>query len=121
VRDADELHRAIGLFLVRNKKVFCGKELRFLRKEMDLTQSELGKLLGTSDQSVARWEKGTNKIGTAADRLIRELFQDHAGDKRVSLRDLITALEEHDDPLSEERKLFERSANGWRPLALAMA
>jgi DNA-binding transcriptional regulator YiaG len=121
VRDADELHRAIGLFLVRNKKILSSKELRFLRKEMDLTQSELGRFLGASDQSVARWEKGINKIGTAADRLIRELFQDHAGDERISLRDLITSLEEHDDLLSEGRNLFERSAEGWRPLATAMA
>jgi DNA-binding transcriptional regulator YiaG len=35
------LHRAIGAFLVTEKKVLSGKELRFIRKEMDLTQAEL--------------------------------------------------------------------------------
>src|ERR1700730_16056711 len=57
VDDIDGLHRAIGEFLVTQKKELSGKELRFLRKEMDLTQSELGKFIGISSQQVARWEK----------------------------------------------------------------
>lgn len=66
VTDLDGLHRAIGLHIVLDKKAPTGQEMRFLRTEMQLSQSELGKLLGVSDQSVARWEKGKTDVpGTA--------------------------------------------------------
>ena len=42
VNDVDGLHKAIGRNLAINKKELSGKELRFLRKEIDLTQAELG-------------------------------------------------------------------------------
>src|SRR5208282_6938889 len=45
VRDLDGLHKAIGRFLVKRKKLFNGKEIRFLRQQMDLTQSELARLI----------------------------------------------------------------------------
>lgn len=66
VKDMEGLHRAIGLNIALERKAPSGKELRFLREEMDMTQSELGRRLGVSSQSVARWEKGqTESIGAA--------------------------------------------------------
>src|SRR5580692_3015243 len=35
VKDLDDLHKAITLYLVSEKKVLSGKELRFLRKQLD--------------------------------------------------------------------------------------
>lgn len=58
ISDVDGLHRAIGLHIVLRRKAPSGKEIRFLREELDLSQAELGEILGVSDQSVARWEKG---------------------------------------------------------------
>src|ERR1700730_284882 len=46
IKNADELHRVIGSYLVANKKLLSGKEIRFLRHQMDFTQSELARLLG---------------------------------------------------------------------------
>lgn len=74
VMDVDGLHKAIGLHLVCNRKVLAPKEIRFLRKTLDQTQSELGRLIGQSDQQIARWEKGENNISGPADRLLRILF-----------------------------------------------
>lgn len=66
IKDLEGLHRAIGLNIATERKAPSGKELRFLRDEMDMTQAELGRLLGISSQSVARWEKGqTESIGAA--------------------------------------------------------
>jgi len=48
IRDLDNLHKAIGIYLVQEKKVLNGKEIRFLRKQMDLTQSELSRYFGLS-------------------------------------------------------------------------
>lgn len=74
VMDVDGLHKAIGIHLVCTRKVLAPKEIRFLRKTLDLTQSELGRLIGQSDQQIARWEKGENNISGPADRLLRILF-----------------------------------------------
>src|SRR5665213_898778 len=80
VHDQDGLHRAIGEFLVREKKALSGKELRFLRRQMDVTQSELATLLGTTDQAVARWEKEQTRISGVADTLLRVIYLGHIGD-----------------------------------------
>lgn len=74
VLDVDGLHRAIGLHLVCNRKTLAPKEIKFLRKTLNLTQSEMGRLIGQSDQQVARWEKGESNINGPADRLLRILF-----------------------------------------------
>lgn len=113
VKDVDQLHRVIGENLAKHKKLLTGKEIRFLRKQMDLTQSELGKLLGVSDQAVARYEKGENNIPGAADGLLRALFLESIGDE-LSLRALLSALEEYDAPL-HEKQLFAEEDGEWRP------
>lgn len=77
VKGLEELREAIALRLVRRKKVLSGKEVRFLRKQLDLTQADLGKLLGMDSQTVARWEKGQNKVNGAADRVLRLLSVEH--------------------------------------------
>ena len=66
VHNLDGLHEAIGLHIVLEKKAPNGGEIRFLRREMGLSQQELSTKLGVSSQSVARWEKGQTDIpGTA--------------------------------------------------------
>jgi putative transcriptional regulator len=119
VKDADELHKAIGCFLVTEKKLLSGKELRFLRKEMDLTQGELSKLLQISDQSVARWEKDKYEIPPPADFLMRLLFLDHIGwfpEGKNSVRELLVKLEDRDAPVSEAKQIFKPTKDGWRHL-----
>lgn len=36
IKNADDLHTAIGMYLVSGKKLLSGKEVRFLRHQMDL-------------------------------------------------------------------------------------
>lgn len=74
VLDVDGLHRAIGVHLVTTRKTLAPKEIRFLRRTLDLTQAEMGRLIGQSDQQIARWEKGENNISGPADRLLRLMF-----------------------------------------------
>lgn len=74
VLDVDGLHKAIGVHLVTNRKTLAPKEIRFLRRTLDLTQAEMGRLIGQSDQQIARWEKGENNINGPADRLLRLMF-----------------------------------------------
>ena len=74
VLDVDGLHKAIGIHLVTNRKTLAPKEIRFLRKTLNLTQAEMGRLISQSDQQIARWEKGENNINGPADKLLRFMF-----------------------------------------------
>ena len=111
VKNVDGLLRAIGRQLATEKKVLTGKELRFLRKQMDLTQAELGHFVDLSSQQVARWEKGEYEIPGAAETLVRQLFIEHIGGK-LDLRDLLRQLAEQAAP-TKEGFLFENTAKGW--------
>ena len=112
IKNLDQLHTAIGYNLSSQKKVLSGKELRFLRKQMNRTQSDLGKFLGLSSQQVARWEKGESEISGSADLLVRALFIQYAG-AELDLQKLAKSLEETDAPLSE-KSFYEKTLQGWR-------
>jgi putative transcriptional regulator len=112
IKNLDQLHKAIGSFLARQKKALSGKELRFLRKQMDLSQSDLGKMLGLTSQQVARWEKGQCEVSGSADILIRGLFIQYAGGD-LDLKELARALDEMDSPV-KEKAIFENKDGGWR-------
>lgn len=74
IKDIDGLHRAIGLHIIMSRKAPSGKEVRFLRNEMDMSQSELGSTLGVTDQSVARWEKGQTEVPGPATFALKVLY-----------------------------------------------
>lgn len=117
IKNLDQLHQAIGCQLASQKKVLAGKELRFLRKHMDLTQSHLGKMLGLSSQQVARWEKEESDISGPADLLIRALYIQHVGGN-LDLQSLAATLDEIDAPIND-KSYFEPTSQGWRPLKKA--
>lgn len=112
IKNLDQLHKAIGCYLASQKKALSGKELRFLRTHMKLTQSDLGKLVGLSSQQVARWEKGEFDISSPAERLVRALYIQHVGGI-LDLQKLVTTLEEIDAPMNE-KTYFEKTPQGWK-------
>lgn len=118
VRDLDDLHKAITHHLVTEKKVLTGKELRFLRKQLDLTQAELGRLLRLSDQQVARWEKGQCEISGPADCLLRLHCMKWLGADVDKALEILQELTEQDSPI-DERTVFEQTRDGWRPMKAA--
>jgi DNA-binding transcriptional regulator YiaG len=116
VLDVDGLHKAIGMHLVTHRKVLAPKEIRFLRKTLDLTQGEMGRLIGQSDQQIARWEKGENNISGPADRLLRLMFAYtlQKEDDTVGLPiDFLSALDGL-DAQPEESAAFCRNGADWR-------
>jgi DNA-binding transcriptional regulator YiaG len=115
IKNADDLHQAIGMFLVNNKKLLSGKEVRFLRHQMDLTQSELARLFGTSAQQVARYEKEECEMPGPADRILRLLYSEHA-QKCIQVRDLLTVLDQMDDR-GDGKMVFERNHGDWKKAA----
>ena len=115
IKDQDQLHRAIGCFLVRQKKALSGKELRFLRKQMNLSQTDLGKLVQLTSQQVARWEKEHSDISGAADLLIRALFIEYVGG-RLELKKLAATLDAMDEPATR-KSYFENTGEEWKRAA----
>ena len=75
IHDVDGLHRAIAQALA-NKPRLTGAQVRFLRKEMGMSQRGLGELLGVTDQSVALWER-KGRLPKTADRLLRLIYVEH--------------------------------------------
>ena len=59
IHNMDGLHRAIGKFLVEERGTLSGKEVKFLRNELLLSQSSLGAVLGVTEQTVR--EMGTQR------------------------------------------------------------
>ena len=112
IRNLDQLHRAIGCDLARQKKTLSGRELRFLRAQRDLTQSELGMLIGLGSQQVARWEKGGSEISGPADLLLRALFIQAAGGE-VDLQGLARSLDEIGTGAGG-KGFYEKTTRGWR-------
>lgn len=110
IHDVEGLHRAIGETLAR-KAWLTGAELRFLRKEMDLSQRALGGLLGTTDQAVAKWEK-TGRVSKTADRMVRLIYLEHIGGN-VPIRKTIERINDT-DRADHERMTATDSENGWR-------
>jgi len=74
-----DLFMAIAFSLVAKPERLIGAEMRFLRKRMGATQSDLGAELWVSEQTVANYEKGKTEAGPA-DRALRFLFLANVAD-----------------------------------------
>lgn len=109
VHDVEGLHESIARAIAM-KPWMTGAELRFLRKEMGLSQAALAVLVGTSEQNVSLWER-RGRIPKTEDRLIRLIYVEHA-DKNVKVRALIERLNATDSK-PETRLKFEERAGAW--------
>ena len=86
-----------------------------MRKHMRLSQNGLARLLGCSDQSVARWEKGTVSIVPSAERLVRLVVLDFLGDD-PDVRNALDGLAEMDEADHAQRHL-QRRGEIWKQAA----
>lgn len=75
IHNVDGLHRALARMLAQKPRL-TGAEVRFLRKEMGMSQRGLGELLGVTDQAVALWER-KGRLPRTADRLLRLIYVEH--------------------------------------------
>lgn len=75
----NRLHKAIANEIINAPGLLRGREIRFLRTEMGMTQADLARFLHRNGQSVARWEKGEVAVDAAQDVLIRQLAVERIG------------------------------------------
>lgn len=110
IHDVDGLHRAIA-HAVTNKPHLTGAEVRFLRKEMGMSQRGLGELLGVTDQAVALWEK-KGRLPKTADRLLRLIYVEHEGGN-VPIRATIQRINDIDQH-GDEQIIAEETKGRWK-------
>lgn len=63
--------RAVAMAIIGKRQRLLSSEIRFLRKQLGLSGIGLAMHLGTTPESVSRWEHGRTRMGTTADRLLR--------------------------------------------------
>jgi transcriptional regulator with XRE-family HTH domain len=99
IEDVDGLHLCIARHIVeRPGAIMSGREFRFLRVFLDLSQKSFGSMMGISDQAVAKWEKRSADVPKWANNFMRALFREIIDGNA----DLASALEQ----ISEaERKI----------------
>jgi putative transcriptional regulator len=110
ISDVDELHDVIGRSIAA-KSSLNASEIRFLRKELGLSQKRLADLLGSTEQTVSLWER-RGRMPKGYDRLIRLLYLEKI-DGNIKVQEIIDRLIELDFRLSE-KLIFSDTRSGWR-------
>lgn len=117
VEDVDALHRAIARWIVENLDELRGREVRFLRLEMDRTQAELAADLGNDAQTVSFWERDPDKpIPRPSDRLLR-LIAEAWLDDHQSIAGALSRVRSAPGRSPVERQPFRRVASRWQAAA----
>jgi putative transcriptional regulator len=112
IDNTEGLHRAIGQWLIDLPKPLNGAELRFLRLEMDLSQSQLAAIIGSTEQNVRRWEKARKRsISGPADRLLRVLYSEFSGGDG-GVRRIVNRLAELDQ-ITRIKAQARKTKSGW--------
>ena len=114
------LHRAIWKYLITRKKELTGREVRFLRHEMDMSQPTLAKLLGVTEQTVHKWEMGkTAQVPETASRMIRVIYGESIGEKSP-VRQVLRKISDLENELDELVTFIEKE-QAWRQTRMKAA
>lgn len=70
VSDVDGLHQLLAKTLIEKPGRLTGKEFRFLRTQLGLSQEALGVLLDFSENAVSLWER-KDTVPSACDKCLR--------------------------------------------------
>jgi putative transcriptional regulator len=114
IQDVEGLHKLIGRIIARRPR-FTGPELRFLRKEMGMSQKGLADFVGTSEQTVSLWERG-RAMPKAADRLIKLAYLEMISKEgNVKIKKMIEELNALDAKAFQRLQL--EKAREWKEAA----
>lgn len=75
IADMNGLHRCIAHCLVDKRGQLTGAEFRFLRTELDLSQSTMGEMCGRNERTVREWETRDSVVDEPANTLIRFIYK----------------------------------------------
>jgi len=71
IPDMPGLARAAAMARALNPICLSGKEVRFMRRALDMTQKEFAAAMDLSHEHVSRWENDHRGVGGASEKLVR--------------------------------------------------
>lgn len=114
IEDIGGLHEVIGRSIACRPRL-TGAELRFLRKELGMSQRTLADMLGTSEQVVSLWER-RGRIPKWGARLVKLIFVEKV-DGNVKIQAMIAKLSEQDNKHCDEPLKFTSAGGHWKAAA----
>lgn len=111
VQDVDGLHNSIAEALTEKPESLTGKEFRFFRIALEMSQKRIGGLVGKEAQTIANWEK-SKELNQDADFLIRLIYRQTA----INCHENYIEMVDHLNSLDRESFTteFHRTETGWR-------
>ena len=117
IHNREALHKTIGFHWVNNQPVLIGEVIRFLRKEMDLTQQQLGHFLGVNESTVRNWENDHQRMPTAAALVLRGLYASYIK-ADSDIRTIVERMAQLNRGAYWETLHLEDTETGWRTATL---
>ncbi|MCA9324908.1 helix-turn-helix domain-containing protein [Candidatus Saccharibacteria bacterium] len=121
------LHEAIGVDIISQPGRLRPEQIKFLRKEMGLSQHLLATLIEVSEVTYRKWESASdrNQIKGPADKLLRAIYARYIGqdEKLKSLLDTAIELDHKiiksgaKEQFQQALRTFEETDAGWMPQA----
>jgi DNA-binding transcriptional regulator YiaG len=71
IPDIDDLARATAISRALNPVRLAGREVKFFRRVLDMTQEEFGNTVDIAPENVSRWENDVRGVGAACEKLLR--------------------------------------------------
>ena len=99
IHEVEKLNLAIGRDICGRPRL-DGKQFKFLRRQLGLSQKRLGKLMGVEEQTISLWERGQSTLPLCSEILLRTLFMQSTG-SRVKLRETLEELADLDAEIHE--------------------
>lgn len=118
IEDVEGLHCTIRNIVIELPRQLTGAEIRFLRREMDMSQRQLASVLGVEEQTVSLWERSGRNMPPPAERFLRAWVKEHDSN-RPEIRELTERLNALDRELADLEKRLEltRSDATWKKAA----
>lgn len=112
VQDIHGLYAAIAETIVFLGRKLKGKEVRFIRHYLDLSQKGLATLLGVEYITVHRWETGKVKITKTAEKFLKTILYDCLN-KKEGIREIIERLSDFSNHREKKDISFSHKNSGW--------
>ena len=75
--DMNALQKFVFKGLIHKPQSLTGKEMKFMRKFLELSTTKLGERLGVTHAAVLKWEKETAKISKAQECYLRLILMEY--------------------------------------------